>query len=64
MSANNGNYPATPTPDGRTGLTKHETASLKILCSLLTVRGYSSDDDLTTHACQSADLCFDKLEQD
>ena len=58
----NRNKPATPTPDGRTGLTKHETASLKILCSLLTVRGYASDDDLTTHACQIADLWFDKLE--
>ena len=62
MSANNGNYPATPTPDGRTGLTKHESASLKILCSLLTVRGMASDEDLTTHAAQIADPLFDKLE--
>ena len=62
MSANNGNYPATPTPDGRTGLTKHESASLQILCSLLKVRGHASDNDLTTHACQIADLWFDKLE--
>ena len=60
----NRNKPAAPTSDGGQGLTKHESASLQILCSLLTVRGYSSDDDLTTHACQSADLCFDKLEQD
>jgi hypothetical protein len=70
----NRNAPAAPTPDGyangemiwsgETVFTKHESASLQILCSLLTVRGYASDDDLTTHACQIADLWFDKLEQD
>ena len=57
----NRNKPATP--DGRTGLTKHESASLQILCSLLKVRGHASDNDLTTHACQIADLWFDKLEE-
>ena len=68
----NRNAPAAPTPDGyangemiwsgETGFTKHESASLQILCSLITARGTATDDELTTQAAQIADLWLGKLE--
>ena len=44
------------------GFTKHESASLQILCSLITARGTATDDELTTQAAQIADLWLGKLE--
>jgi hypothetical protein len=44
------------------GFTKHEAASLKILCSLMTVRGNRTDEQLVVHAAQLTDLWLDKLE--
>ena len=68
----NRNTPAAPTPDGydngemiwsgETGFTKHESASLQILCRLITARGTATDDELTTQAAQIADLWLGKLE--
>ena len=69
---NNRDRPAMPTPDeyqygdlvgiGEQGLTKHEAASLKILCSMLTARGNATDDDLITQASQIADMWLEELE--
>ena len=59
----NRNAPAAPTPDGyATGFTKHESASLQILCSLITARRTATDDELTNQAAQIADLWLGKLE--
>ena len=44
------------------GFTKHESASLQILCRLITARGTATDDELTTQAAQIADLWLGKLE--
>ena len=44
------------------GFTKHESASLQILCSLMTVRGNRTDEQLVVHAAQLTDLWLDKLE--
>ena len=66
----NRNTPATPQEwnsyieNAPPGFTKHESASLQILCSLITARGTATDDELTTQAAQIADLWLGKLEQD
>jgi len=44
------------------GFTKHEAASLQILCRLLTARGNRTDEHLVTHAVQLADVWLERLE--
>ena len=68
----NRNTPAAPTPDGydngeirwsgETGFTKYESASLQILCSLLTAHGNRTDEHLVAYAMQLADVWLNKLE--